>query len=68
MRKRARDPLTVAILIFSLLLVTLMLFLLTAVVRKKTPAAAPTPATTPFIPPGWVNPTSPPPTAERTAD
>lgn len=57
MRKHARDPLAVAILIFSLLCVALMLYLLTAVVRKKTP----TPAPTPFIPPGWVNPTSPPP-------
>ena len=57
MPKRAKNPLAVAALLFSLLLVALMLFLLTAVVRKKTPAKS----TTPFIPPGWVNPTSPPP-------
>lgn len=57
MKKRARNPLAVAALLFGLLLVALLLFLLTAVVRKKTPSRA----TTPFIPPGWVNPTYPPP-------
>lgn len=59
MAKNARDPASVAILLFSLLFVTLMLFLLAAVVRKKTLGRP----TTPFIPPGWVNPTSPPPSA-----
>ncbi len=59
MRMSPRDPLSVAILIFSLLLVTSMLFLLAAVVRKKTSEKA----ATPFIPPGWVNPSAPPPSA-----
>jgi len=57
MKKNAKDPAAVAVLLFSLLLVTLMLFLLTLVVRKRTPPDAPKP----FIPPGWVNPTYPPP-------
>jgi len=56
MPKHARDPVAVAALLITLLLVALMLFLLTAVVRKRT-AARPAP----FIPPGWVEPTSPPP-------
>ena len=57
MAKNARDPAFVAILLFSLLLVTLMLFLLTAVVRKKNGGRAQ------FIPSGWIGPTSPPPSA-----
>ena len=57
MPRRAKDPLAVAVLLFSLLLVTLLLYLLGAVVREKTPKREPEP----FIPPGWVNPTSPPP-------
>lgn len=61
MPKKARDPLAVAILLFTLLLVTLMVFLLAAVVRKKTPNR---PAT-PFVPPGWVEPTFPPPASTR---
>ncbi len=57
MSKRARDPFAVAVLAFSLLLVALLLFLLAADVRKKT-AGRPT---APFVPPGWVEPTFPPP-------
>lgn len=60
MGKNARDPAFVAILLFSLLLVTLMLFLMTAVVRKKTAERAPLS----FIPPGWVGPSSPPPSVK----
>jgi len=59
MKKSAKDPVSVAILLFSLLLMTVLLFLLTAVVRKRTPERAPKP----FLPPGWVAPTSPPPSA-----
>ena len=61
MRRRPRNPAAVAVLIFSLLLVTLLLFLLTAAIRKRTP----TRSTTPFVPPGWVEPTSPPPTSTK---
>ena len=61
MSKKARDPLSVAILLFSLMFLALMLFLLTAVVRRKTPARS----TTPFVPPGWVEPTYPPPASTR---
>jgi len=59
MAKRARDPASVAILLFSLMLAALMLFLLTAVVRKKAAERAPPR----FVPAGWVGPTSPPPSA-----
>jgi len=57
MKKRAQNPLRVAVLLFILLLVTLMLFLTTAIVRKKAAEKA-----KPFVPPGWTNPTYPPPT------
>ena len=59
MPKNARDPFAVAVLLFSLLLIALLLFLLTAFVREKTPVKS----VVPFIPPGWTNPTSPPPSA-----
>jgi|GEM_PF-2568066 len=60
MPKKARDPLAIAALLFALLLVTLMLFLLAAVVRKKTPQRS----AAPFVPPGWVEPTFPPPSVQ----
>jgi hypothetical protein len=58
MSKKAHDPISVAILLFTLLFVTLMLFLLTAVVQKKAAEKS-----RPFVPPGWTNPTYPPPSA-----
>ncbi len=57
MAKHARDPFAVAVLLFSLLLVTLLLFLLAAAVRKE---AAERRAER-FVPPGWSEPTYPPP-------
>ena len=60
MSRKPRDPLSVAILLFSLLLVTLIVFLAAAAVRKKTRDRP-----IPFVPPGWVGPTSPPPSSTK---
>ena len=56
MSRKPHDPLAVAILLFSLLFVTLLVFLASAAVRKKAGDRR-----EPFVPPGWVGPTSPPP-------
>jgi hypothetical protein len=57
MPRHARDPFAVAALIFSVLLVALLLFLLAAVARER----ARDRAERRFVPPGWTEPTFPPP-------
>ncbi|HTK60579.1 MAG TPA: hypothetical protein VL283_05260 [Candidatus Baltobacteraceae bacterium] len=59
MKKDAKDPARVALILFGLLLMALLAFLLAALIRMKTPKRS----TAPFIPPGWTNPTYPPPSA-----
>lgn len=56
MSRKPRDPVAVAILLVSLLVVTLLVFLASAAVRKQAGDKR-----EPFVPPGWVGPTSPPP-------
>lgn len=64
MPKHARDPLAIAILLFTLLFVALMLYLLGAAMRERARDGA----KARFVPPGWTEPTYPPPskTPEKT--
>lgn len=56
MSRKPRDPVAVAVLLVSMLVATLIVFLASAAVRKKAGDRR-----EPFVPPGWVGPTSPPP-------
>jgi hypothetical protein len=58
MNRKPRDPLIVAVALFSLLLLALFLYLASAAVDRQ---AARRLDAAPWVPPGWVSPTSPPP-------
>jgi len=60
MNRKPRDPIIVAAALFALLLLALILYLASAAVDRR---AARRLKAAPWIPPGWVSPTSPPPAA-----
>jgi len=59
MKRKARDPIIVAIALFILLFVALFLYLASAAIDRR--SAIKSAAPMPWAPPGWVGPTTPPP-------
>lgn len=61
MKKSAHDPIVVALALFGLLFLAMMAFLAGAAIRKRAQDAR---LAQPWMPPGWVSPTLPPPSTK----
>lgn len=59
-RRKPGNPIVVAIILFALLLIALIMYLASAAIDRQSSRQA----ATPWVPPGWVSPTSPPPSTE----
>lgn len=59
MRRKARDPIVVAIALFVLLMIVLFLYLASFAIDQYAKKRQAPPAL--WAPPGWVGPTTPPP-------